>query len=170
MMNPSYIAPAIIIPLIGWRIYARMRRNVGRQSLNPKRMVARIVALGALSLFLGVATFAHPSSLAALGGGLLLGVPLALLGLHLTKFETTPEGNFYTPNTAIGVVITLLFVGRLAYRLTVLFADTPGVDPLRQPQLFQSPLTMVIFGIIAGYYIAYYAGVLRKGGSKKSEG
>jgi hypothetical protein len=28
-----------------------------------------------------------------------------------------------------------------------------------QPQLFQSPLTLFIFGLIAGYYLVYYIGL-----------
>jgi len=101
-------------------------------------------------------------SLEAEMGGVLVGVALAFLGLRLTRWEMTPEGNFYTPNALLGIGLTLLFVGRLVYRLTVLFADPPAIGA-GTPPLFQSPLTLLIFGVTAGYYLAYTAGVLLRG-------
>ena len=160
-MTPSQLAPAIIIPFIAWRVYMRVRRNIGRQRFQPTRLKVRIVIFSVISGLIGLGTLAYPPSLAGLGGGLLLGVPLALAGLHLTRFETTPEGKFYTPNTAIGVAVIVLFAGRIGYRMVVLFI-APPMDQT-PPALFQSPLTLVLFGVTAGYYIAYKAGVLIRG-------
>ena len=39
-----------------------------------------------------------------------MGVPLGLIGLRLTSFETTPEGRFYTSHPYIGVTIAAVFV------------------------------------------------------------
>ena len=129
-------------------------------------MVIWMVVFSVLTLLIALAGLTHPPTLTALAGGLLLGVPLALLGLRLTKFETTRKGTFYTPNTTIGVALSLLFVGRLAYRFMVLTEASAGRDP-SLPQLFQSPLTFLFFGVTAGYYIAYYAGVLKRGRERK---
>jgi hypothetical protein len=87
---------------------------------------------------------------------LVLGAGLGFIGLRLTKFETNAEGHFYTPNTHIGVALSLLFVGRMLYRFWVLRDVTvaPG-----HPPPFQSPLTFFIFGLIAGYYLVYYVGL-----------
>jgi hypothetical protein len=163
VMTPAQLVPALVIPFVAWRIYLRVRRNIGRQPFQPKRMTVRIIFFSVISLLFGVAAFPHWPALAGLGGGLVAGVPLALFGLHLTRFETTAEGRFYTPNTHIGLALTLLFTGRVVYRLIVLFGAQSSGD-LPPPQLFQSPITLVIFGITAGYYIAYYAGVLIRGG------
>ena len=160
-MTASQLAPAIIIPFIAWRVYRRVQRNIGRQRFQPTRLTVRIVIFSVISVLIGLATLAYPLSLAGLGGGLLLGVPLALAGLHLTRFETTPDGKFYTPNTAIGVAVIVLFAGRITYRMMVLFVSPPADQP--PPALFQSPLTLVLFGVTAGYYIAYNAGVLIRG-------
>jgi hypothetical protein len=139
-----------------------MKRNIGPQPMHRGRMIARIIIFSVLTALIGVGTITHPPTLAGLAGGLLLGVPLAFLGLHLTQFETTQKGGFYTPNAAIGVGLTLLFVGRIVYRVIALSAAQSERDP-SLPQLFQSPLTLAVFGLTAGYYIAYYAGVLRRG-------
>lgn len=164
-MKPAQLAPAIILPLIAWRMYVRVRRNIGRQPLQPKRMIARIVIFSVVSLLITASAFAYPPVLIGLAGGLLLGVPLALLGLRLTKFESTPAGKFYTPNTAIGLTLSALFVGRIVYRIIVL-SDGTTYNP-SSPEIFHSSLTLSIFGLTAGYYIAYYAGVLRRARAEK---
>lgn len=157
MISPQ-IVPAIVIPYIGWRVYRHYRRSVGRQRLHLRRLTVLIAAFSLISVAFGLAALDQPPALRALAGGLLLAVPLALAGLQLTKFETTPEGRFYTPNAAIGVGLIVLFAGRSLYRMYVLFVAPPA--NIITPRLFQSPLSLLIFGLTAGYYIAYYTGVI----------
>jgi hypothetical protein len=157
MTSPNFV-PVAIGALIAWRIFARMRRNIGRQPLQPKRMMTRIVIYGILTLLLAAFSVLYPRLLLGLGAGLALGVPLAFVGLKLTKFETTPEGRFYTPNPYIGSALTVLLAARLIYRLIVL--SNISQNPTQSPPAMQSPLTLCVFGILAGYYVAYYIGVL----------
>jgi hypothetical protein len=53
-----------------------------------------------------------------------------------------------------------LFVGRIAYRLFEIYAAEPavqhGVDDFAR-----SPLTLAVFGLLAGYYITYAIGLVR---------
>ena len=100
----------------------------------------------------------YPRLLVGLGAGLALGVPLAFVGLKLTKFEATAAGRFYTPNPYIGSALTVLLAARLVYRLIIL--STISQNPTQPPPLMQSSLTLCVFGILAGYYVAYYIGVL----------
>jgi len=51
-------------------------------------------------------------------------------------------------------------VGRLVYRFMVL--STFSNDPTRPPALMQSALSLCVFGLLAGYYMAYYIGVLAR--------
>ncbi|HVT71998.1 MAG TPA: hypothetical protein VHD61_02600 [Lacunisphaera sp.] len=161
-MTSTQAASLVIVPLVAWRVYARVRRNIGRQRFRPGRMTFAIVFFSSITLLLGVGAAWHPSALAALAGGVALSVPLALFGLQATKFEATPEGKFYTPHTGIGVALTVLFVGRLAYRIYDVIAHppVPGTPPL---SMYQSPLTLFIFGLIAGYYVVYYLGARARG-------
>ena len=155
-MASSPVVPILFGGLIIWSIYRRIRRNIGRQKLRPRRIITSIVIFSVLSLtFLGMA-LQQMNLLAGIGGGLLLGVGLGFVGLRLTRFETTAEGHFYTPNTPIGVGLSVLFIGRMLYRTWVL--SDAAADPNHHPA-FQSPLTFFIFGLVAGYYLVYYIGL-----------
>ena len=150
------IAPAVIGGLVAWGIYRRVRRNIGRQKLRPRRILTSVVIFSIVTLLLIAGSLQQTNMLLGIGGGLLLGIPLGFLGLRLTRFETNAEGHFYTPNTPIGVALSGLFVGRMIYRFWVLRDSTlsPG-----HPPPFQSPLTFFIFGLIAGYYLVYFIGL-----------
>ncbi len=155
-MTAPPVMPVLIGGFIAWGIYRRVRRNIGRQKLQPVRIIFSIVIFSLVSvLFIGM-SLQQMHLMLGIGGGLLLGALLGFAGLRLTQFETTDEGHFYTPNTHIGIALSLLFVGRLLYRYWVLQDVTvaPG-----HPPPFQSPLTFFIFGLIAGYYIVYYVGL-----------
>jgi hypothetical protein len=156
-MTSGQVGPYFLFGgLFAWGIYRRMRRNIGRQKLRPGRVIFSIVIFSIVSvLFLGM-SLQQTHLMLGIVGGLAIGVALGFLGLRLTRFETNNEGHFYTPNTHIGVALSLLFVGRLLYRFWVL-RDTATASG--HPPPFQSPLTFFIFGLIAGYYIVYYIGL-----------
>jgi hypothetical protein len=154
----------VAVPLIGFMLYRRLRRTFGRQPVTPKRMALRMVLLCVVCILLLVRSNFTTASLAAAAAGLALGVALARVGLMHTKVEASAESKFYTPNKWIGLAVTALFLGRLAGRFfTVSERATQvasGVSPYAGLQ--QSPLTLGLFFLLAGYYVTYYAGVLRK--------
>src|SRR4051812_44895910 len=137
-MTSAQLVPALVIPLVIWRVYRRVRGSIGRQPLQPKQLKFRVGFFVLVSVLIGWGALRFPTALAGLGGGTALGVALGIVALRLTKFEFTPEGNFYTPNTAIGVAVTLVFVGRIAYRVTQIV----GADPANRFSIFQNPLTL----------------------------
>jgi hypothetical protein len=170
-IDPHVLVPILLVCYIAWRMYLRVRRHIGRQPLQPGRLTYRIVIYCAIVLMIAAsAAMRNLSLLTGLGGGLALGAALAAVGLRLTAFETTPEGQFYRPNTYIGVGLSALLIGRLIYRLMVFYdmaqiAGTPAGPA--SASLVQSPLTLLIFGLLFGYYVAYYGGVLMR--SKKEK-
>lgn len=159
-MNSPNFVPVVVVSLVAWRIYGRMRRNIGRQALRPKRLVTGLVIYAVVICLIAVFSVMRLRLLLGLGGGLALGLPLAWVGLRLTKFEATPAGRFYTPNPYIGSALTVLLAARVIYRLMVFssISNNPG----QAPAPMQSPLTFCVFGILAGYYVAYYLGVLAR--------
>jgi hypothetical protein len=155
-MTSAPIAPVLVGGLVAWGIYRRVRRNIGRQPLRPRRITISIAVFSVVSVLFIVASARHAPLLLGILGGLLAGSLLGLFGLRLTQFETTDQGHFYTPNTQIGVALSALFIGRMLYRFWVL---RDSVTATGHPPPFQSPLTFFIFGLIAGYYIVYYIGL-----------
>jgi hypothetical protein len=158
-LNTPTIVLLALSPLIVWRIYSRVRRMVGRQRLSRIRPWLPVCLFPLLVLLLAFASLQHPLALASLAGGLVIGSLLAVYGLRLTRFERTAQGLFYTPNAYLGSALSLLLVGRILYRLAELYVG--GLPPAGVPSDFaRSPLTLAIFGTLAGYYVAYAVGLL----------
>ena len=155
MTSPAI--PVLFGGLIAWSFYRRVRRNIGRQKLRPRRFIVSLAIFCLASFFIVIASLQNTSLLFGFGGGLLLGALLGLAGLRLTKFETTNEGHFYTPDTRIGIGISALLIGRLLYRYWML--RNISYAPNHPPPM-QSPLTFFIIGLTFGYYIVYYTGLL----------
>ncbi|MBS0381940.1 MAG: DUF1453 domain-containing protein [Proteobacteria bacterium] len=160
-MSPNIVAPLVLAPLIVWRLYARTRRNFGRQPIRPKRMWIRVGILAAVALLVASRGFIEPRLAVGLAVGLGGGVVLGAVALRLTRFEIDGQNDCYFPNPWIGLALTALFIGRLLYRFMVLYpvmsqAATSGGYATYQ----RSPLTMAILGLLIGYYIAYYVGLL----------
>lgn len=163
---------ALFVPLVVFVIYRRVRRNFGRQPLRSTRLAitVAIFAIIAVLLLASAVVGMETGSLLRMGSaaGLLGGAALGLYGLHLTRIENTPQGRFYTPNSYIGMGLTALLLGRLVYRFAVLMPmmgaaaaqATAGYDANTMSALQRSPLTLAIVGLLVGYYLAYYCGLL----------
>ena len=160
--NPqSLIIMLVVIPLIVWRVYARVKRNVGRQKSVAWRHWTTTVVFPLLLILLGVGAFADASAAAGLVAGVVVGVGLATVGLRLTVFENTDDGLFYTPNAHIGIALSLLFTGRMLYRMSQLYLGGAVQSGGSDMSFARSPLTLAIFGMLAGYYVVYAVGILR---------
>jgi hypothetical protein len=150
---------------VAWVIYRRIRRNIGRQPVRAGRMQVRIVMLALAALLISSRSLHSPVLGGALLAGLLGGAALGFIGLRHTKFETTEEGSFYTPHTYIGVSVSALLIARLAYRFVAIYTEAhaapqANADPFASFQ--KSPLTLAIFGVVVGYYVLYYSGILMR--------
>jgi hypothetical protein len=154
---PNYF-PLIFVALVGWRVYRRIQRTVGRQLVKRGRMIFGITLYAVLCAFFGFLGISHPMVLAGMGGGLVVGAVVGFVGLHFTTFEATPEGRYYKSHPYIGISIAALLVIRMGYRMMSFMGNSAPSQP--NPAAMQSPLTYAIFGLLAGYYITFYTGVL----------
>jgi hypothetical protein len=164
-MDPKLITPILMVAILGFAIYRRVRRTIGRQALQPKRMQVRMGFFALAGIITLAFSFRSVELAGSLLGGVLAGAALGYFGLRHTKFETTSEGQFYTPHLYVGLFVTVLFLGRIAYRFIFLYpmmqaATKVNESPFAEYQ--KSPLTLAIFGVVIGYYVAYYAGVIRE--------
>jgi hypothetical protein len=164
-MSPDYsrILPWVFALLIPLALYRRFKRTFGRQPLVPARLIVRIVIFLLIAVLLSVS--ARNFVLQGLGG-VVIGVALALWGASRTRFETADGRRYYIPHTYTGIAVTLLFVGRLIYRIAQssgALAAAGDTAPTAGPKAaMQSPLTMAIFFVLIGYYVCYYSWVLWK--------
>ena len=149
-----------LLLLIGWRVVARFRRMIGRQRLSRVRPWVTLTLFPALLLLLVWAARAHPERLLLLAAGLAAGLVLSLHGLRLTKFEAVPGALYYTPHTYLGFALSLIFVARIAYRLAEVYVLAPAA-PHTLEDFGRSPLTLSVFGLLAGYNIGYAIGLVR---------
>jgi TRAP-type C4-dicarboxylate transport system permease large subunit len=159
-VDTHLITVVAVVALIGWRMVARIRRVIGRQRLSPARPWFTVLLFPLILLLVLFTGLAHPMTTAAMAAGVVVGIVLGLYGTRLTRFEVTPAGLFYTPNAHLGVALSVLLVLRLGYRFVMLQLGGQPFDP-QSMQLGNSPLTMAIFGTLAGYYVTYAIGLLR---------
>ncbi len=160
-MSTPAIVLLVLIPLIVWRLYSRMRRLIGKQqsSLTRHWLVAMFFPI--IATLLVFANLRSPLGLSGLLLGVVAGVALGIWGLKLTKFEHTGDKFFYTPDSRIGIFIMVLFVGRLGFRLFQMVTLTGDAAQTASVNFTRSPLTTVIFGLLAGFYCCYSIGLIR---------
>jgi hypothetical protein len=167
----SQIGSLLFSALVVFAIYRRFRRTFGRQQLRPGRMTLRIVLLAAVSGVLLPMALRSTQYLGAEVAGAALGVGLGIWGAERTRFMMYGGRLHYVPHTYTGIAVSLLFLGRLAYRVVQAYLGgqapyaTGSVDPtlaFAPASMVRSPLTVGIFFVLAGYYGCYYGRVLWK--------
>jgi hypothetical protein len=156
-MTPSPIVAAVLVPFVAWRVYQRIKRLMVRQRSQAWRHWTAAILFPLVMVLLGTAALAHPVAQAGMAAGVAAGIALGVLALRRTVYERIGSDFYYTPNAQIGILVAMLFVGRLMYRAWEFY-----VQGAAQSQDFaSSPLTLLVFGILAGYYTSYAAGLLR---------
>lgn len=151
---------AAVAVLIGWRLYRRVRRLIGRQPVRTMRLTMTAVLFPLLLVVVAASGLRQPSLVEGLVAGAIAGIALGLAGLRLTHFESTPLGFFYRPNTALGVAVSLLFVGRVVYRFGAIYAASGNLDPATLQSFGRSALTFALLGVVGAYYATSAIGVL----------
>ena len=179
-MNPdaSRVWPFLIAAIAMFAIYRRLRRTFGRQRLRPVRMGLRIAILSAFAFSLIPLALRSVDFLAAQAAGALLGIALGLWGSSRTRFTRYGGEVHYVPHTYTGIAVSVLFLGRLVYRVVQLYAggnSAAGMDAAGAARGFapasmvQSPITVGLFFVLIGYYVCYFSIVLWKSKHIKAE-
>lgn len=159
-MSASWVTILIIV-LIVWRMYVRFKRMVGRQKSKVWRHWIAAILFPLLVILVGLPALVNPLAIGALAAGLVIGTALSIWGLKTTKFETTPLAYYYTPNTHLGIGLSLLMVARIGYRFYEVSTMTAMQRAGHMQDFARSPLTLAIFGTLAAYYTSYAIGILR---------
>ncbi|HEY2622788.1 MAG TPA: DUF1453 domain-containing protein [Dyella sp.] len=160
-MAPSVI-PFLMLPLMAFAVWRRVRGTFGRQPIRRQRMLARIAIFALLGGGLALSGLHNLRLLEGLLGGALSGALLGLAGLRLTRFERDASGaDAYIPNPWIGGLLSVLLLARLGWRFMVMMPQLQDSAVAQSAPAFgNSPLTLAVFGLLIGYYITYFAGLL----------
>jgi hypothetical protein len=162
-------AMAAAAPLMMWGMYRRVHRNVTRQKVVSWRLIMRATVL---SIFFVVLLFwpsFDPRMAAPEVAGTLAGAAFAVWGLRLTRFEQMPDGCYFKPNPVLGAAVSMVFIGRMVYRMIVLYPAIAAAQAAHQPITSsmlnagpRSALTIGLFGVVIGYFSVYCLGVLSR--------
>jgi hypothetical protein len=167
----SQIVAFSIAIVVVFLIYRRLRRSFGRQPLRPVRMLVRIILLLIVGCLLLPAAFHSTAFMSGVLVGTVAGVSLAMWGVARTRFLRVSKQLYYVPHTYTGIAVSLLFLGRLVYRLIQVYGNTHTPHPasadaanqaFAPASMLQSPLTLGLFFVLMGYYVCYYSMVLWK--------
>jgi len=165
--------------LVVFLIYRRLRRSFGQQPLRPVRMLVRVILLLGVGCLLLPAAFRSSAFMSGVLIGAVAGVSLAMWGVARTRFVRVSNQLYYVPHTYTGIAVSLLFLGRLVYRLIQVYGNMHAPHPVSADaagqtfapaSMLQSPLTLGLFFVLMGYYVCYYSLVLWKSKRVVAEG
>jgi len=165
----SRIWPYVIAGLAVLLVYRRFRRSFGRQPMRPVRMWIRIAVLILLGCSLLPSAFKSGQFLLAELAGAVAGIALGFWGARHTRYATYEGRLHYVPHTYTGVAVSLLFIGRMVYRIVEWYGENGALggasdtaQGIAPPPMMKSPLTVGLIFVVVGYYVCYYALVLWK--------
>lgn len=149
------------IPLIFWRLYARLKALIGRQASRSWRHWSAAVIFPLV--LMGLLLIALPNARAIVGvvGGVAIGTAVGVLALRRTRFEVTPEGLFYTPNKYIGGTLSSVLIVFVLVRTYEHFFAAGATGPPSWSTLWRTPLAMLVFAAFAAYYATFAIGLIR---------
>jgi hypothetical protein len=145
----SPLLPYAFTAGIGWIYYRRIRRQFGRQPWQPRRTMIRIALLSLVLASLVLAGIFVPHAAWAVTVGLAIGLGLGFYGVSLTSVDLVDGNRSYLPNPWIGGALSLLLIGRLAWRFL------HGGFMQQQASTGASPLTLGFAATLIGYYLTY---------------
>jgi hypothetical protein len=150
------LTPVLVTAAFGWMYYRRIRSHFGRQRYRPHRLALRMGLL-ALALFgLLMTILGLPYAALPIAGGIVLGGALGVLALRHTRIEAGEGERWFTPNPWIGGALSLLLIGRLAWRWAN-GAPSGGMPPAMHNA---SPLTLGIASTLVSYYLVHGIGLV----------
>lgn len=158
MAIPAPVVAVALVPLVAWRMYSRIKRLTTRQQSRTWRHRTTLVFFPLLLVLVGLAALGNPWTLGVLAAGVVGGSVLGTIALAKSSFEQVDGQFYFTPHAHIGAVVALLFIGRMAWRAWE-FYSTGGT--MMGHDFVKSPLTLAVFGVLAGYYMTYAVGLLR---------
>jgi hypothetical protein len=162
-MQLTTLALLILIPLLIWRVYLRLRQIFVRQESLIWRHRTGAGFFGFLLLASAIAVRSDVLALSSLAAGVLAGAWLAFFALKKTRIETVGRRYFFKPYDRFGILVCLLFAARVLHVFLEIYMNRQSDNP--RPFTFETglyhPLSCLAFGLLASYVAAFSLGMLR---------
>lgn len=158
-MEITTIALLALTPILVWRIYSRLKGMMLRQRSIMQRHYTGAGSFFAIALVAAAQVAPELGLLGWLAVGLGGGIAYGMWGLKLTRFESTSEGYFFTPNMQLGMMIAMLLVACILYIGFEIYANQGTGLPT--PRVTDYVFFLPSLGLMAGYFGTYSAGLLR---------
>ncbi|PWW00890.1 hypothetical protein DFQ01_11135 [Paenibacillus cellulosilyticus] len=153
----------LLVCLVGFRIVRRVQRNFSWSELRSNRLTFRIVLLAVIGIiFMTQSGFSIVSMISDIIG-ILIGAALGIAGATMTVFERRGAELYYKANVWIGTIVTVLFVGRFAYRMYEMMTMSRDRGQNFNFAAGGSHWTSGLMLIMFAYYVVYYVLLMRQG-------
>ncbi|MBB4656299.1 hypothetical protein GGR73_002872 [Xanthomonas sp. F14] len=149
------LTPYLSMAAIALLYYRRIRRSFGRQPWKPVGTAVRALVLLIAAAALAFAVYGLPQVRPGIAVGTLIGIGLGALSLRYTHAEWLEGRGWYTPNPWIGGGLTLVLLGRLAWR----WADGAFSAGAAAAGSQASPLTLGIAAALVLYSLVHVGGL-----------
>lgn len=168
-----YAQYAIIVLVIAFGLYRRVRRTVGKQPLASGRLTFRLVLFSIIGVLVLLPGIFKPQLFIGDAAGLVIGGILAFYAIKHTTFENQNGKWTYRTHPVIGLIVIVLFIGRIIYRMFeysslmnntgTAVSEAGGAQAAgTQMQYTGDPLTAGVLFILIAYYAGYYGFLLRQ--------
>lgn len=148
-----------------YRIFLRLRRTFGWQELRHRRVRTMTIILSVVGLLFFAEGAMHPVSLVSDLVGIALGIALAWYGAAVTALEHRNGKVLYRSSTWIAGTVTLLFFGRLIYRIFDMIHSgyfQQGAQMSDRLAVMGSSWSAGLMLIMFAYYVTYNVILLSK--------
>lgn len=157
----------LLIALIPFSLIQRYRVGTARQRARGWLIGLNIAALTLSAMMFvigaGFSGIWIPHALSYSLAGLAVGSVLGIVGLVVTKWETMPDGLYYTPSRLLVLGVTLIVSARILYgfwrAMHTWRAGGFGDSWLGSAGVADS---MAAGAVVLGYYLVYWIGVRRR--------
>ena len=165
-MDENRLALAGILVFVVFVFSRRLKRLFSRQRYSTLRVLIPVGLFGLLTFLLfpmlSLTTGLAPTV------GVAVGVALGLYGFRLTKFDSSGDEIYFTPDRYVGSIVLVLFVGRMTYRVLALgnlsdLAASQSNGAMAPIEFVRSPLTAALLFVLLGYYLSYYVSIWTHG-------
>lgn len=171
-----YTSILVIIVLVLFGLYRRVRRTVGFQPLVRGQITTRVVIFSVLAVVILAEGIVNPISYVFDVIGIIIGGFIAYVSARTTKFEIRNGRWGYLQHFWVGMGLLVLFIGRLVFRFIEVSQSVGNLQYTQGPgqtsvvsQSFSDPWTAGILMLLVAYYIGYYVFLIRKARELKSQ-